>query len=137
MKQTLLGYSSNLSILTKIFSESVIKYRTERLQKWLFSEPTHPVRRRNIWMVPKRTQTSSEAAEIEDEWKYRSSANMCMWMISRAIQILAVCTCAFSYIIALVFHIMTAIIIIWHIIKATEAVDLKNVFLLVSITGSK
>jgi hypothetical protein len=88
-------------------------------------------------MVPKRTQTSSEAAEIEDEWKYRSGANMCMWMVSRAIQILAVCTCAFSYIIALIFHVMTAIIIIWHIIKATEAVDLKNVFLLVSITGYK
>ena len=52
---------------------------------------THPptyLRQHNIWMVPKRTQTSSEAAAIEDEWKERSSANMCMWMISRAIQIL-------------------------------------------------
>ena len=42
----------------------------------------------DVWKKSLRTQTSSEAAEIEDEWRFRNGANMALWMITRAIQIL-------------------------------------------------
>ena len=46
-----------------------------------------------------------------EEWKNQSTLNNCLWHTKTGIQILCMVICASSYLLAFVFHVMTAIII--------------------------
>lgn len=61
----------------------------------------------DVW---KKSGSRSKRKVDNDDWRRRSRTNRCLWLTHRTIQILGMVLCSTSFLVAMAFHVMNAII---------------------------
>lgn len=69
---------------------------------------------------------------INEEWRLQSTLNNCLYQTHRSVQILGMFLCVSSFLVAMIFHSMTAIIICISLVSESQV---PNIFLLVAIAA--
>lgn len=60
----------------------------------------------DVWRKSNRSKRKLDS----EDWRKRSSTNTCLWLTHRTIQILGMVLCSTSFLVAMAFHVMNAII---------------------------